>query len=221
MTMRSPAFALLAAAALAAGGAALAQEGAPKEEKPAGTVYWFGASEVRTTILFESETSVETIHGVCRKMTGSATFDFETGTGSAGLTVPVASLQTGLDKRDEHLRSDDWLDAAKFPEIAFKAKALKRVKSDEATKRETWAFEGTITIHGVTRDLKGEASVQRIPEDLGKKLGPGSWVKVKTAFQVALKDFDIKVPDIAAAKVSPVWDLKVDIFGTTQALKRE
>jgi len=71
----------------------------------------------------------------------------------------------------------------------------------------------------VTKALKGEASVQRIPEELGKKLGRGNWVKVKTEFQVTLKDFDISVPDVAAAKVAPTWDCKVDIFGTTEAPK--
>lgn len=212
---------LLAAAALLAASPLLAQEGAPKEEKPAGTPYHFGTSEARTTLLFESETSLETIHGVSHRMAGTATLDFEGGTGTASFTVPVASLRTGLDKRDEHLRGEEWLDAEKFPDIAFRAKSLKRTKSDEASKRETWEYEGSLTIHGVTKDLKGEAQVQRIPEDLGKKLGAGSWVKVKTAFPVTLKDFDIKVPEIAAAKVSPTWDVKVDIFGTTQAPKKE
>jgi len=183
------------------------------------TTFYFGTHETRTLIQFESETSVETIHGVVRTMSGTASLDFEKGEGSADFRIPVRKLDTGLEARNGHLCSEAWLDAEKFPEILFKAKSLKRTATDEKTKKETWAYEGDLTIHGVTKALKGEASVQRIPEDLGKKLGRGSWVKVKTEFQVTLKDFDIVVPEVSAAKVAPTWDCKVDIFGTTEAPK--
>jgi polyisoprenoid-binding protein YceI len=180
------------------------------------TTYHFGVSESRTNVQFESETSLEVIHGITHVIKGSVAFDFEKGEGSGTLTVPVKSLDTGLPARDGHMRSDGWLDEEKFPDIVFKAKALKRLKQDEASKKETWSYEGDLTIHGVTKPLKGEAQVQRVPEELGKKLGPGSWVKVKTAFQVTLKDFDITIPEMTAAKVAPTWDVKVDVFGTTE-----
>jgi polyisoprenoid-binding protein YceI len=202
--------------------AALAPAGLRAEEgKSTAVTFHFGTNESRTTVTFESETSLETIHGTCKVMSGTATFDFDKGEGSAELKVPVKELKTGLEKRDEHLRSDGWLDAEKFPEIVFKAKSLKRTKSDEATKKETWAYEGEFTLHGVTREWKGEATVQRVPEAGGRLLGPGQWVKVKAAFQVTLKDFGITVPETSAAKVSPTWDVKVDVFGTTAAPKKE
>jgi len=191
------------------------------EEGPAGmaagTTYRFGASEARTTVLFESETDLETIHGVTHTMSGTAVLDFERGTGTAELTVPVKSLQTGIEARDGHLRSDTWLDEAKFPSIVFKAKKIaKRASGD------VWDYEGTIAIHGVTKDLKGEAAVKRIAEEVGRKLGPGEWVKVKTAFQVTISEFGIEVPDERVkAKVSPIWDVKVDIFGTTAPPKEK
>ena len=194
---------------------------APALAETTATAYHFGTSEARTLIKFESETSVETILGVCRAMSGSASFDFEKGEGTVEFKVPVKKLDTGMAARNEHMWSADWLDAEKHPDIAFKAKSLKRTKTDEETKKETWAYEGDLTIHGVTKALKGEASVQRVPEELAKKLGRGNWVKVKTEFKVALKDFDISVPEVAAAKVAPTWDIKVDVFGTTDAPKAE
>jgi polyisoprenoid-binding protein YceI len=183
--------------------------------------YTFGTNPAKTIIQFESETSLETIHGVSHSMSGTADFDFEKGEGKADLKVPVKSLDTAMPARNEHLYSDGWLDAEKFPDILFKAKTLKRTGTDEKTKKETWAYEGELTIHGVTKALKGEASVQRIPDEFAKTLGRGSWVKVKAAFQVTLKDFDISVPDNAAAKVSPTWDCKIDIFGTTEPPKEK
>ena len=138
--------------------AALAPAGLRAQEaKSTAVTYYFGTNETRTLVTFESETSLETIHGTCKAMSGTAALDFDKGEGSAELKVPVKDLKTGLEKRDEHLRSDGWLDAEKFPEITFKAKSLKRTKSDEATKKETWAFEGDFTLHGITKEWKGEA----------------------------------------------------------------
>lgn len=211
------------------GGEAKAEEGKtpgtageePKAAEAVGTVYHFGVTEQRTNVLFESETTVETIHGITHSISGTATFDFEGGKGATELTVPVKSLSTGLDARDGHMMGEDWLDAEKHPDIVFKATSLKRVKVlDEKAMKETWAYEGTLTIKGKSNALKGEATVQRIPDELGKKLGKGSWVKVKTEFQVTLADFGIEVPDVAAAKVSPTWDVKLDLLGTTAEPKK-
>jgi len=237
MTNRAARLALLPALALLLGApclagrclpAALAQEkgaegGEAKGEAAVakGTTFHFGVTEQRTNVLFESETTVETIHGISHTISGTATFDFEGGKGAAELTVPVESMKTGLDARDDHMRSKDWLDAENHPDIVFRAKSLKRVKVlDEKAKKETWAWSGSLTIKGTTKEIEGEATVQRIPEELGKKLGRGEWVKVKAEFQVVIKDFKIEVPEVAAAKVSPTWDIKVDLFGTTAEPKK-
>jgi polyisoprenoid-binding protein YceI len=214
--------AALALAAALAAPALRADPPAPRAEeaKAAGTTFHFGVSPSRTTILFESETSLETIHGVTRTMSGTAVLDAEKGAGTAEFRVTVKSMETGVPSRDEHMWGEDWLDEAKHREIAFKA-ALKRTKTDEASKKETWEYEGEITIKGVAKPLKGEATVQRIPEELGRKLGRGTWIKVKTEFPITIRDFGIEVPEVAAAKVSPTWDVKIDIFGTTEAPKKE
>ncbi len=191
-------------------GTAKAEEG-----KPAAVTFHFGVHPARTTVTFESETSLETIHGITHAMSGAADLDFAKGEGGAELKVPVKSMDTGIEKRNGHLQSETWLDAGKFPDIVFKAKTLKRTKTDDATKRETWAYEGDLTIHGVTKALKGEATVLRIPEEAARKLGEGDWVKVKTRFDVAIADFGVTVPEFAAAKVSPTWTVGIDCFGTT------
>jgi len=199
----------IAAAALALfAGAAVAQE-----SKSA--AYHFGTLPKHTNITFVSETSVETIHGVTHSVAGKADLDLGKGEGTAELTIPVKSLDTGIPTRNEHLQSAGWMDEAKHPDIVFRAKSLKREKADEKTGKETWSYEGDLSIHGVTKALKGEASVQPIPADLAKILGPGEWVKVKASFDVTLADFDIKIPDGVGPKVSATWTIGVDIYGTT------
>jgi polyisoprenoid-binding protein YceI len=209
----------LAAGAPCLGGLCPVAAAVAQEAESKSVTYHFGTSASRTSVLFESDTDLETIHGSTQVLSGTGAFDFEKGTGTTTLTVPVANMKTGQDMRDQHLRSKDWLDAEKFPEITFAAKKLERKEKKE--KSEIWACEGSLTIHGVTKDLKGEATVARIPSDVGKKLGEGDWVKVATSFQVTLKEFDIKVPEVAAAKVSPTWDIKVTIYGTTEAPKKK
>lgn len=61
-------------------------------------------------------------------------------------SVVVASVDTGLVKRDEHLRSADFFDAANYPEITF---ASRRV----IPQGKSYDIPGTLTIKGVSEDV--------------------------------------------------------------------
>lgn len=66
-------------------------------------------------------------------------------------SVDAASIETGDPVRDERLRSGEFLDSARHPEIAFTA--------DRAVTRDVgWLIEGELTIRGVTRPLALEAT---------------------------------------------------------------
>ena len=69
-----------------------------------GTTYHFGGSPKNTNVTFESETDFETILGSTREISGTAVVDFEGGTAETSLEVPVDTLRTGIDLRDQHLR---------------------------------------------------------------------------------------------------------------------
>jgi polyisoprenoid-binding protein YceI len=66
---------------------------------------------------------------------------------SVETTIEVASVDTRTEKRDNHLRSPDFFDAAKFPAMTFKSKAWKKTGDD--------AFDvtGDLTIKGVTKEV--------------------------------------------------------------------
>jgi len=70
---------------------------------------------------------------------------------SVKATVPVASVETGIAKRDEHLRAPDFFDANKFPTMTFVSTAVK-FTGDQVEVR------GDLTIKGNTRSVvfKGE-----------------------------------------------------------------
>lgn len=174
-------------------------------------VYHLGSASQRTNITFASETAFESILGVTQQIGGRVVADLERGTGSVEIEIPVASLRTGIDLRDEHLRSPMWLDASSYPQIRFESKSARRVRGHE------WLIRGTVTLHGVSRELELEANVRPIPAAAAKAAGlePGDWLRVTAPFMVRLSEFGVKVPEMAAAKVSDEWNVRVVAFATT------
>ncbi len=62
-------------------------------------------------------------------------------------TIKTATINTDNDKRDAHLRSDDFLNAAKFPAMTFKSTAFEK-NSDG-----TYKITGNLTIRDVTKEV--------------------------------------------------------------------
>ena len=62
-------------------------------------------------------------------------------------TVKTASIDTAQPKRDGHLRSADFFDAEKFPEITFKSTKIK------TTGKDKYDVSGNLTMHGVTKPI--------------------------------------------------------------------
>ncbi len=61
-------------------------------------------------------------------------------------TVKAASIDTGIDARDKHLRSADFFDVEKYPETTFQSKRV-------AKKGKKLVATGDFTMHGVTKEI--------------------------------------------------------------------
>lgn len=61
--------------------------------------------------------------------------------------IKVGSIDTGIRKRDQHLLSAEFFDAAKFPEIVFRSRSVKQ------TGEQTGDIEGELTMHGISRPI--------------------------------------------------------------------
>jgi polyisoprenoid-binding protein YceI len=79
--------------------------------------------------------------------TGKVVYDKEAKTGSIDITVNMDSIDFGMAKMDEHAKSPDIFDVAKYPTAVYKGRFT---KFNGATPTEA---EGTLTMHGVTKPV--------------------------------------------------------------------
>ena len=92
---------------------------------------------------------VSNVRGQFTKVSGTVHADDKDLTRSTiEATIDTGSIDTREAKRDEHLRSPDFLDVAKYPTMTFKSKKI--------TKKGDGRYEvvGDLTLHGVTREVK-------------------------------------------------------------------
>ena len=177
------------------------------------TTYHFGVTPQNTNVTFESETDFETILGSTREIHGTAIVDFDGGTAQTSLEVPVDTLRTGIDLRDEHLRSGMWLDCGKYPTISFVSTSARKV--DE----KSWEVSGTFSMHGQSRELTTIVDVRPIPASVAKQagLGKGDWIRITAQFEVKLSEYGVKIPKKPAQRVNDTWKVKVQVFASTSA----
>jgi polyisoprenoid-binding protein YceI len=120
----------------------------PVASRPVRAATW-EIDPAHTTIQFSvRHMMVSNVHGTFAKFSGHVDGDQATPTAARiEATIDTASIDTANQKRDEHLRSPDFLDVAKFPTIGFKSKHL------ESAGEAKWKVRGDLTLHGVTREV--------------------------------------------------------------------
>lgn len=89
-----------------------------------------------------------TQRGRFNKTTGKIVLDAAARTGSVEVEVDAASIDMGLDKWDEHMRSDEFFDVARHPTIRFRASAI-AFDGDRPV-----SAQGELTLLGVTRPVR-------------------------------------------------------------------
>lgn len=88
------------------------------------------------------------VRGQFNKISGTIQFDTENPTlGSVEASIEAAGIYTGIPKRDDHLRSADFLDAEHFPNLTFKSRQVEAVAVNQ------FKVTGDLTIRGNTRPV--------------------------------------------------------------------
>ena len=91
---------------------------------------------------------VTSVRGSFQDFEGTAHLDaVDPARSSAQLSIKVASITTGQEQRDAHLRSPDFFDVETYPEITFVSTSAERVDDD------TYRLSGDLTVKDVTRPV--------------------------------------------------------------------
>jgi polyisoprenoid-binding protein YceI len=90
---------------------------------------------------------LSTWRGKFNKSQGTIVLDLEAQTGSLDVTIETASIDFGHDKMNEHARSPEMVDVAKFPSASYSGKLTSFVNGAPT------AVEGSLTLHGVTKPV--------------------------------------------------------------------
>jgi polyisoprenoid-binding protein YceI len=113
---------------------------------------------------------------------GTITLDREDMTkSSVEFTIKAASIDTDNEDRDKHLRSADFFEVEKYPEITFKSTKIEKHEGD------TYHVTGDFTMHGVTKSIT-------IPVEIlgfGPTPSGGKVAGFETKFEINRKDYGI------------------------------
>ena len=125
---------------------------------------------------------VSTVRGAFSKITGSAHLDDTDITkSSVEAVIPVDSVDTREAKRDGHLKSPDFFDAAKFPTMTFKSTSVSPGTGGHLL------VAGILTLHGVSKPVVLDTEITPELKTLGGKSSRG----ISAATRISRKDFGL------------------------------
>jgi polyisoprenoid-binding protein YceI len=126
---------------------------------------------------------ISNVRGEFGKITGKITFDGKNySTVQAEAAMDVASINTREQKRDDHLRSPDFFDAATYPKITFKSKQVESVKGSK------FNLVGGLTIRGITKEIV--LNVEATP--IVKGMAEESRIGVQATTRLNRQDYGVK-----------------------------
>ena len=126
-------------------------------------------------------------------------------------SVDLSSINTGQEQRDAHIRSADFFEVEKYPEMTFVSTAVK-------TAEEGFVLEGDLTLKGITRPVAFNLEVNGIgPDAYG-----GTRIGFSAETQIGRSDFGVSfngpIPGVpGGAVVSENVTINLEIEGVLQA----
>jgi polyisoprenoid-binding protein YceI len=186
--------------------------------KASGTqTFDFADKSGRNQATFFSAMTLEDINGTASGISGSVTFDVANFTKSlkGKIIFQVISLNTGIELRNHHLQSANWLDAAKYPEISFEIKSVSDVKQTADNKLE-FNVIGNFSLHGVTKEVVAKVDATYLDEsEQTQKRAPGDLLGVGAKFSINLSDYGVDNA-LIGSKVAEKIDVGVNIIGSNK-----
>jgi polyisoprenoid-binding protein YceI len=181
---------------------------------PAAAADTWTIDKAHSQVGFEVRHFFTKVHGRFDDFSGAITGDLASPeSASVEFTIKTASINTNEPKRDAHLKSADFFDAEKLPEIRFKSTSIKVAGKD------LFDVTGPLTMHGVTKDVTLKVAV------LGSTKDP--WGGTRGGLEVTTtldrKEFGIvynKVLDTGSTMLGDDVKVTIDIEAVKKAAEK-
>ncbi|MCX5398149.1 YceI family protein [Streptomyces sp. NBC_00102] len=137
---------------------------------------------------------ISSVRGRFTEFSGRIVIDEDIARSRVDAVIDAASIDTGNGLRDKHLRSADFLDVDRFPELSYTSHALVPAGPDR------WTVEGELTMRGIARPVDLDLTY------LGT--GPDPWGGVRAAFRATAElrrdDFAMNYNQVVKAGISAI-----------------
>ena len=125
---------------------------------------------------------IATVRGIFADVKGTVVTDESDPTkAEVDVVIDASSIHTREDHRDAHLKSPDFFDAEKFPQITFKSTRVTDVRGEQ------FKLTGNLTMHGITR----EVTLDVTSEGRGKDQQGVERAGYSAATTISRKDFGL------------------------------
>ena len=142
-------------------------------------------------------------HGRINNPQGTLVWDEDPSKATLEITAETKNIDTGNDKRDEHLRGDDFFSAKEFPTMSFKSSSFKKVDD------KNYEVAGDLTIKGTTKPITlklAYVGTSNIAQMGGERVGFGG------VFTIKRSDYGINyMPQALGDDVEITVDLEAKI----------
>lgn len=151
---------------------------------------------------------ISTVRGEFSEFDGALEIGQDLADSRAYGRVAAASVETHQTRRDEHLRSTDFLSTESHPELTFRSKAIERVEDD------TFRVIGDLSINGVTNEVELTAELG------GIETGPEGEERIglEVTGQVSRTAFAMKfLAALGSAVVADKVQIVIDVTAVKEA----
>ncbi|RAJ12529.1 YceI family protein [Arenibacter echinorum] len=143
---------------------------------------------------FQAKMPLNTYMGKSDQLQGSINFE----TGKVAFKLPVKSIKTDKDKRDEHMY--ELLEAEKNPNVLFDGKLIDEFNFDKKG-NQTVKVRGDFTLAGTTRQITVPLELVLVSEGT---------IQLKASWSLLITDYGLERPSIVFIQVNDEHDLSVD-----------
>jgi polyisoprenoid-binding protein YceI len=144
---------------------------------------------------------ISTVRGTFTKVSGEVNYSASDPTkASVDVTIDASSVDTRVTMRDNDIRSEHFLDVAKYPTITFKSKHVAAAGPGKLT------VTGDLTLHGVTKEVTLNVDGPSAP--IKNPMGPGQRMGASATTKINRGDFGMT---FMTGAVGDEIDIQIDV----------